>query len=514
MIPVATSAQMRECDRTAIEYLKLPGLVLMENASRAVAFQVMEMLGGDANERRIAVFCGKGNNGGDGFAAARHLLNAGASASVYLLGETAHLTGDAKFNCELYQKLGGSLAEVKTAEDLPSSTSSFDLIIDALLGTGFQGEVKGLYAAAINLINAIPAPVVAVDIPSGVEADSGAAAASSVEAEVTVTFGLAKRGLLIPPGREKSGKVTIADISIPASVVAAQNLRLHIPEERDVRRAIPRRHPAAHKGDMGYVFLLAGSPGFMGAACLAAEAALRAGAGLVAVGTPRSQSAIIQSRLVEAMTLPLSETSRGTLADDFSSELQARLDWATVVAIGPGLGRDPETARLLEKVFKYIHVPVVIDADGLNLLAEHPSLIAALPKDAILTPHPGEFSRLLGQPMAQWLSERFETSTKFVQARSVTLVLKDSPTLTTALDGRQYLNPTGNAGMASGGSGDVLTGLIAGLRAQGLDNTTAAWLGVYLHGEAGDRTAEALGEAGMIAGDILTRLPEVLKAYL
>lgn len=512
MIPVADTAQMRECDRITIEELGLPGLVLMENASRAVAGQALDFFKGNAAGKRVEVFCGKGNNGGDGFAVARHLKNVSALVSVFLVGEVAHLTGDAKFNWELFQRIGGEVSELKDKDRFSRSGPVPDLIIDALLGTGIKGKVSDIYAELITVINETEAPVIAVDIPSGVDGDTGAVNGIAIEAEATVTFGLVKRGLTFPPGRDHCGSVIVADIGIPPEVVARQNISLYIATEEDARKNIPRRKASAHKGDAGHVYILAGSPGLTGAAIISAESAMRTGAGLVVVGVPRSLNPVLESKMLEAMSQPLAETKNGTLSKRALPEILPRLEWADVVVVGPGLGRDPETAELLEEVFDNIHTPLIVDADGLNILADFPHLKAKLPPDTILTPHPGEFSRLTGVEKSKLLADPFKSAAFWAQEWKLTLVLKGSPTLTASSSGRMIINSTGNSGMATGGSGDALTGIIAALIGQGIPVAQAAWTGVYIHGAAGDRAMDECGIHGMVAGDIIRHLPGTVKS--
>ncbi|MBT7619066.1 MAG: NAD(P)H-hydrate dehydratase [Calditrichaeota bacterium] len=510
MIPVATSKQMRECDRITIEEIGIPGLVLMENASRAVAIQAMEIFGGSATGKHVVVYCGKGNNGGDGFAVARYLKNAGAVVDVFLLGEIADLKGDALRNCQFFQKISGKVIELSLNSDLPNLSNDVDLIIDALLGTGFQGEVRDLFALVIAGMNNISAPVIAVDMPSGVDADSGLAAAHAVQANATVTFGLMKRGLLLSPGRELAGEVIAADIGIPPEVIEKQDIKVNLVEKRDVCTNIPNRHPAAHKGDAGHVYILAGSPGMTGAAVLSAKSAMRTGAGLVAVGIPKDLNPIIEMKLDEAMSQPLPQTSSGNLAKSALPEILPRLDWADCIVIGPGLGTDSETGELLAELLKVTNKPLIIDADGLNLLAANPALLDELPVGTVLTPHPGEFKRLTGNSLDS-TTDKFDLVSSCALKWGATVVLKGSPTITGLPDGRFYINPTGNPGMATGGSGDVLTGIIAGLVAQGLDTEVAAWTGVYIHGAAGDRAATIWGIHSMLAGDIQKCLSKTLK---
>ena len=511
MIPVAFTAQIRECDRITIEDLGLPGLVLMENASRAAAVEAIRMLDDNPLDKRVRIFCGKGNNGGDGFAIARHLRNGGAEIELFLTGAVKDLRGDALFNCELYKKLGGRVNEVNPEIGFRLGRKKPDLVIDALLGTGFMGPVLGLYAEAIDIINSTDVQVLAVDIPSGVEADTGFVTGSAVIATRTITFGLLKAGLLLPPGRECSGQLVVADIGIPPQFVRKQRIRQYIVGRGDVAECFPERHPTDHKGKAGHVFILAGSPGLTGAAALAAEASMRTGAGLTVVGTPVSLNPVLESKLTEAMTLPLPENRNGCLCEEAYSACRDRIEWADVLVFGPGVGRDPDTVGLLAKVLEKLDKPLVVDADGLTLLADNPELLGKLSRKCVLTPHPGEFSRLTGLSTGAIGADRIGTARKWAKKHGVTLVLKGSPSLTALPDGQVIINSTGNAGLATGGSGDVLTGIIAALIAQGLDATAAAWAGCWLHGAAGETAAAELSQHGMIAGDIIEFLPKVLR---
>ena len=511
MIPVATIAQMQECDRMTIDELGLPGMVLMEYASRAVADVAIEMLDGNPAGKLVRIFCGKGNNGGDGFAVARHLKNAGAVIELFLIGKTADLQGDALLNCELHRMLGGQVREIATEADFKPAKKQPDLVVDALLGTGFKGIVKGIHAQTIDLVNSSDAPVLAVDIPSGVEGDNGAAGDIAVRAERTATFGLLKPGLLLPPGRELCGSVTVADIGIPPQVVQKQNIRQFLVEACDVIAKLPRLKPSDHKGKAGHVFILAGSPGLTGAVALAAEASIRSGAGLTVVGVPGSLNHILEVKLTESMTLPLPANDSDCLTTDAFDLCLDRLKWAHAVAFGPGIGRHPDTGKLLAKLLAVLDKPFVIDADGLNLLADNPSLLKKLPPGTILTPHPGEFSRLSGLSVTEIAADRIGLTRQWAAKWKAVLVLKGAPSITALPDGTIFINPTGNEGMATGGSGDVLTGVISSLLAQGLNAGEAAWMGCYLHGAAGDRAAEKLGKHGMVAGDIIIQLPSVIR---
>jgi len=512
MIPVATTVQMRECDRITIEKVGLPSLVLMENAARAVAAKAVEMMGEDGPAgKRVRVFCGRGNNGGDGLAAARYLVSWGVDVELFVLSARWELKGDAGKQAILFQKVGGKIRWVTRHDRLYYNQMPVDLIIDALLGTGFTGRMKGLYETAVQLIERQECLVLAVDIPSGVNGDTGAVEGTAVRADATVTFGLYKPGLLLPPGRDYAGKVQVVDIGIPTKVVEAQRIRLFIAEEEDIAQALPYRSPSAHKGEVGHVYILAGSPGLTGAAALAADAAMRTGVGLAVVGVPKSLNPILEMKLTEAMSQPLPETETGGLAAEAFKDIKTRLKWADAVVFGPGVGKDEGTAALLEKLLSVVDKPLVIDADGLNLLAEKRGLLRKLPPQTVLTPHPGEFARLTDLPMKEVLTNRVELARQYSRKWQATLHLKGAPSLTALPDGKVYINPTGNTGMATGGSGDVLTGVIATLLAQGLPLDRATVVGAFVHGAAGDMAAEEKGEVGMVAGDIIRHLPGVLK---
>lgn len=514
MKPVANVDQMRECDRLTIEEIGIPGIVLMETASRAIADKARELLDKKVAGKKIVILCGKGNNGGDGLAAARHLRGWGGEVQVFLPGDPRALTGDAALNRDLLLKTGGTIEAIDSPDQIPKIPLNCDLIIDAIFGTGFSPPTNELYSRAIQHINSSGKKILAVDIPSGVKGNTGEADDKAVNATETVTFGLLKPGLLFSPGREHAGRVTVVDIGIPPSVVDRQGIDIFSVEEEDVRRSLPLIKPSAHKGDAGYVYILAGAPGLTGAATLAAQAAMRSGAGLVTVGIPKSLNPIIEAKLTEAMSEPLPETASGHLALGSWDSISARLKWANALAFGPGIGRHEETGALLAKLLESIEIPLVIDADGLNLLAEAPEQLDNLPCSTILTPHPGEFSRLTGISIDEISRNRIAITRQYAKKWNVVLHLKGSPSITVSPDGKVYINPTGNSGMATGGSGDVLTGIIAALLANGMDPTAAAWAGAYIHGDAGDLARDDLGTRGMIAGDLIARIPQTLRKLI
>jgi len=511
---VATAEEMRKIDTQTIEDIGIHGMVLMENAGMGVVNAIEERYGGASRPIRVSIFAGKGNNGGDGLVIARHLLNRGYDVTIYLISEPDKFAGDALTNLKIAQKLRISM-EILLAEDQladhGTQIAASDLLIDAIFGTGLSGPVIGFAANVIDFLNLTCVPIVSVDLPSGLEADTGKVEGSCIRATLTVTMALPKRGLLLYPGANFVGELEIVDIGIPREVVESQNIQVHQPEASEIATLLPVRQRDAHKGSFGRALILAGSEGLTGAAALASEAALKVGAGLVTLGIPRSLNAIMEVKLTEVMTRPLPETESLSLANGARDEIMSLVDGIDVVALGPGLSRNPETVSLIQQLCKEINIPKVIDADGLNALAEDKNILKGLGPQTVLTPHPGEMSRLMGCSIPDVESDRMGIAQKFAEENGVVLVLKGAPTVIADPQGMAYLNSTGNPGMASGGTGDVLTGAIAGFLSQGLDATEAAMLGVYIHGLAGDLAAAAQGEAGMLAGDVLQQLPAAIQ---
>lgn len=508
---VATAAEMRELDRRTIEEYGLPGVALMENAGREVARKVEEILGCVAG-RKVCIFAGKGNNGGDGFVAARHLAGAGAEVTVFLAGSPEEISGDARINFEVFTGAGGDICQVSGQRDMDRvslAATLADCLVDALLGTGFRGEVGGDMAEMVRIMSTAGKPVVAVDIPTGIDADTGQVRGAAVRASHTVTFALPKPGLLLQPGADHAGTVTVAGIGFPARLLTEAALPQSAITATYARALLPARQPWAHKGTSGRVIVVAGSPGLTGAAALAATAAVRTGAGLVTLAVAESLSPIMAVKLTEVMTKPLPETASGALglaAVPLIDELAATAD---ALAIGPGLGRDHETAEAVREIVHTAICPLVIDADGLNALAGYTDILldaAALP---VLTPHPGELSRLTGLPVAAINADRLAVAREAAARFGAIVVLKGAGTVVAYPDGEAFINTTGNAGMATGGTGDVLTGVIAALIAQGLTSHDAAVAGVYIHGLAGDMAADGR-QVGLAAGDLPPALPTAI----
>jgi NAD(P)H-hydrate epimerase len=513
MIKVVTAKEMQELDRRATAEYGIPSLLLMENAGTET---VREMLAAfpALPRSRVAILCGRGNNGGDGFVIARHLLNRGAAVQTSLFSRRAEVKGDARVNLEILERMGASPAEVTARDDLAAVRGvvhASDLVVDAMLGTGAQGPAKGLVAEAIEIINQAGRPVVAVDIPSGLGADDPNPQGPVVRATLTVTFALPKRSLLLYPAAGHAGTLRVVDIGIPSALCRSRDLLLGWLEARDVAAAFPPRDPAAHKGTFGHVLVIAGSVGKTGAAALTSLAALRAGAGLVTLALPESLNDIMEVKLTEAMTEPLPETEARTVAVEALDRVLRLAEGKSAVAIGPGLGTHPSTQEFVRELLGSLRVPVVLDADGLNALAGRAEILARASAPLVLTPHPGELSRLLGVARDEVLGNRIPMTQKVASSFNVTLVLKLARSIVAVPKRDAVIVPTGNPGMATGGTGDVLTGLIAGLLAQGVEPGLAAQAGAYVHGLAGDLAGERWGAEAMLAGDLLECVPEALR---
>jgi len=513
---LATAEQMQGHDRAAIDAYAIPGLLLMENAGRAFVDE-LERRRGNLAGKMVVVVCGKGNNGGDGFVVARHLINRGCRVEVVLLGGRSSVRGDARTNLESVLRLARTrharlrFREAKSARAL-SHLGEADIIVDAIFGTGFAGVVKGLQAQAIDWINAQKSYVAAVDIPSGVNASSGSVQSVAVQADLTVTMGLAKIGHYLGSGCDLSGEVAVVDISIPGFLLRPVRGQVFRVLREDVSAVLPVRARTAHKYSVGKVYVLAGSRSFTGAPAMCAESALRAGAGAVVLGSPRSIHSVLTRKLTEVIVSPLDETERGTVALASLEEIDRRVAWADVVVVGPGLSRDPETDRVIEETVSRCTKPLLIDADGLNALGPDPECIRKRKAPTVMTPHAGELGRLTGEPSVRIEAERISSARNAAQQFRAVVALKGAPTVTAGPGNACYVNSTGNPGMATIGSGDVLSGLVAGLWAQGMDPVAATYAGVFLHGEAGDLAAARYGERSLLATDICSHLPEAFEA--
>lgn len=511
---LANPEQMRAIDAYAINELGIPGVVLMENAALKVVEEAEKMLG-SLKGRNILLLAGKGNNGGDAFAAARHLFNRGAAVVVYITAKLEDVTGDAGVNLSIVWKMGIKLVELMENGDYAEflkDVEKAELIIDGIFGTGFKGKIRGLVRDIAESINSSLKRVLAIDIPSGVDGETGKVSGICIRAERTVTFCLPKAGVIMHPGCEYAGELVVADIGIPKAAIEKQNIKAEVIDREMVSSIIPKRKDNSNKGDYGRVLLVSGSTGMTGSGCLCANAALRSGVGLVYLGVPASLSPIYSSVLLEPIVVPLDDNGEGRLSGRSADTILDRLEKMDAAAIGPGLSTGEGVAEDVFKVVEHAKVPLVLDADALNAIAGDINVFKKLKTQAIITPHPGEMARLTGLSIKEIQADRSAIASRFAGEWGIVVVLKGSRTVIALPDGRMYINTCGNPGMATGGTGDVLTGIIAGLAAQGMTPANAAIAGVYLHARAGDAAAERKGMAGMVAGDLLEELPYILKA--
>ncbi|MDH7511537.1 MAG: NAD(P)H-hydrate dehydratase [Clostridiales bacterium] len=511
---ILTSAEMKEIDRRTIEDIGIPGPVLMENAGIQV-FRVLQALFPGLAQEKIVIVAGKGNNGGDGLVVARHLRNHGARPQVLLLGSKGEVRGDAALNLKIALAVGVAVKEVRSFSDWKKQQKALQeaaIIVDAIFGTGLVKPAAGLYATAIESINKTRAFKLTVDIPSGLSSDTYEVIGPAVKADLTVTLAAPKIAHVLPPAEEFVGDFVVADISIPPFVFDDEALKLEMVEKASLLACFRKRKRESHKGNYGHLFIIAGSLGKTGAAALAARAAYKTGAGLVTVGTPRTCLPIVARSMMELMTEPLAETEEKTISSEALPRVLDLIKEKDAVIIGPGISTQESTRRFVWNLIPKIRQPLVIDADALNILSQKQELLKKLPKPAILTPHPGEFARLLGLTVPEVLGKRLELVPCFAQKHGVILVLKGYRTLVGAPDGRVFVNPTGNPGMATGGTGDVLSGMIGSLLMQQKDPLMAALAAVYLHGMSGDLASRRVGERAIVAGDLIRFLPQAVKA--
>jgi hydroxyethylthiazole kinase-like uncharacterized protein yjeF len=509
---VVTAKEMQELDRLASAQFEIPTARLMERAGEQLLAALRAYLG-TLDGKRIVIAAGKGNNGGDGLVLARLLMEHPCTVETYLATDGLTLRGLAQEQWERLRQAGGRTFGRAdwTLDQFRRAAAGADVVVDALLGTGLTAPVEGVYAELIGAINSAGAPVLAVDLPSGINADTGGVMGSAVQADLTVTFALPKLGLLLHPGAARSGRVIVADIGIPQGAVDRLALTVEQITPGSIRRALTPRSPQQHKGDFGHLLVISGSEGKMGAAAMSALGALRAGAGLVTVAIPRSQNPIIQQLVMEAMSAPMAETDEHTLAD---ASLPALIQLAVgkrAVALGPGLSLHPETQALVRALTSQLLCPLVIDADGLNAIAGRETATTVRQAPTVLTPHPGEMARLLGCSANHVEADRPSAAREAARRYRTWIVLKGAHTLLADPDGRLWINTTGNPGMATGGTGDVLTGILGGLLAQSIPLPDAATAAIYLHGLAGDLAARQTGETSLIAGDLLTFLPAAFR---
>jgi len=501
IMKILTAKQIREIDRLSSEQFGIPSILLMENAGMRVV-EALEQRFEDLEDRTIGILCGKGNNGGDGFVVARQLIQKGTYPIIFLLGREEDVTGDAKTNLEILKAIGFPPTVISDSEEWYEEKVELldvDIIVDALLGTGLTRPVSGLYGEVIESIrDDFPrAEIISIDVPSGLPADSAHPIGPAVEADATITFTSLKPCLVLSPNHEYAGDVILADIGNPAELLDSSELEMNLIVPEEFAEAIRSRAAETNKGDYGKILIIGGSIGKSGAAAMAGQSALRSGAGLVTVATPASVLPIVAASMPELMTAVLPDSNEG---------IASLLEGKTVLAIGPGLGSEPSTQAMVRSIVKSAQIPTVVDADGLNAYeGQIAELRGSDDRPVIITPHPGEMARLIGKDIEFVTYNRVDVATDLAMANGVFVVLKGFRTIVAAPDGSVYINTTGNPGMATGGTGDILTGMIAGIVGQEHFGSLIErlCLAVHLHGLAGDLTAEELGEETMVATDIL-----------
>jgi ADP-dependent NAD(P)H-hydrate dehydratase / NAD(P)H-hydrate epimerase len=511
---LVTAQEMRAFDSISIQDYGIPGVVLMENAGRTT-FQILKShLDQDLEGLKVAVIAGPGNNGGDGYVIARYLINRGAEVDTFLLAAKDKIKGDALINLKVLAKMTDRIYEASDEECLAEAFevwSQKDVIVDAILGTGLSSEVRSPYREAIDEINRIPALCLAVDLPSGLDADTGRVLGAAVRADITATYGFMKLGMALHPGLDYCGHIEVVDISIPEQAITenAPAARLY-QESSCYEYLLLRSDPEAHKGTFGHLLVVGGSVGKTGAPAMVAMAASRTGAGLVTVGVPASLNPILEMKLTEEMTEPLPENLAGYLGEDSADRILEIANGKRCMVLGPGISTAPGVSELVKRLVSEYAGCMVIDADGLNALGSDPDVLKNASCQVVLTPHPGEMGRLMGCTAREVQEDRVGMARKLAVDYGVWVILKGARTITAGPDGRIFVNTTGNPWMSSGGHGDVLSGILGGLLVQGISAEEALPFGVYVHGLAADNVAERTGFAAVLATDVIKELPNAL----
>jgi hydroxyethylthiazole kinase-like uncharacterized protein yjeF len=517
---LVTAGQMQRMDHKTINDFGIPGRVLMENAGQG-AFDMLVRKFAPLEGKKVAIFIGRGNNGGDGFVIGRYLMEKGIQTTFYLLTTQDKLAGDAKANYILARKLGkkhpgSKLIEIPDTDTLDLHKAEIllhDLFVDAIFGIGLNSHVRGFFKDVIDLLNESKKEIFSIDISSGLHADTGAVCGVAIKASATACFGFAKAGQILYPGNQHTGDLEVIDIGIPGFIAQDENPNLFLLENKDITPLFAPRRFQSHKGSFGHLLMVAGSPGKTGAAALCANAAMRSGTGLVTLGIAQSLNPCLESQVIEPMTVPLPETAKGCLCDTSLAPIKKLLQDKQALALGPGLGIEKETRTLVKKLIQDTSIPLVIDADGLNCIVGFLDILKSRKAPTILTPHPGEMARLCQKTTQEIQTDRIGIATWFAREYQVVLVLKGAQTLVCCPDGRTFINPGGNPGMASGGMGDVLTGMIAGFAAQGFSIEDAALSGVFIHGLCGDILAEQT-RFGFLASDMVHAIPKTIHEHL
>lgn len=506
---VVTNAEMKKIDTWSMKKFGIPGIVLMENAGRGCVNILEEYF--DLDDLKVLIICGKGNNGGDGFVIGRHLQNRGSLVEIILAGKGTELKGDARLNYNLAKKAEIDVYETVNINTVKKIYNAFHpaVVIDALFGTGFQGAPTGIYYKLIEMINNTDAFVFSVDIPSGINGNNGQFEDTCVIADATATMCLPKRGNYLYPGREFCGDLYIVDIGVPYKLINEGFPRTI--EFEDMYRLLPFRPPDGNKGTFGNILIIAGARGFSGAAAMAATSSLKVGAGLVRLAAPRSIMNSLEAKLLEVVKVPLPESEEETISQAAVDTLLPYLEKSDVVIIGPGMTTHPETTRFLFTFLPRVKVPLIVDADAINIIAQNVGFFKKIRSPFILTPHPGELSRLVNITPQKINEERIDLAPKLAKDFGGVLVLKGAPTIIASLKGEVLINPTGNSGLASAGSGDVLVGMIGGFLAQKTSPLAASAMGVFLHGLCADLAMDENNEYALTAGDLIDYIPAALN---
>ena len=505
-----TAEQMRSIDKATISEIGIPSIVLMENAAREVSKVWMRELE-SISEPKVIIFSGKGNNGGDGFALARILNDHGIDCQIVFLFDKSKFSEDAEINYNIALKCGVNI--ITDFTEAVIETGRADIVVDAIFGTGISRPVEGIYASVIEMINNYAKRVISVDIPSGVNSDDGRIMGIAVEADITVTFALPKIGMLLYPGASCCGKIEIANISVQPSTIAEMNIKTAFLDKKDLYDIIPERKKRTNKGSYGRLFVIAGSKDMTGAVALCCKGAFRAGAGLVYACTVQSGINVVQQLVPEAVVMPLSEYEGKVRFECYKEDIEPKIKMASALAVGPGLGMSEEVSEFVKEIITKADVPLIIDADGLNAITDDPSILLSLKHTPVITPHPGEMSRLTGLTVREILDDTVNLARDFAMKYNTVIVLKDARSVIAAPDGRVVINITGNPSMATGGSGDVLTGVISSFIAQGIEPFLAAAAGAYIHGLSGDICMDKMGSYGVMAWDIAENIAEAVKRF-
>lgn len=505
-----TAEQMRKIDERTGTEIGIPSIVLMENAARAVYNVCAEELK-EVENPNVVIFAGKGNNGGDGFALARILKDNGIKCSLVFLFESNKFSNDANINYNIALKCGVNIITDFTEAVIEAGRA--DIVVDAVFGTGISRTVDGLYAEVIEVINTYAKKVISIDIPSGVNSDDGRIMGTAVNADITVTFTLPKIGMLLYPGASCCGRIVIANISIQPSTIDEMNVKTAFLDKKDIYSILPVRKKRTNKGSYGRLFVIAGSKDMTGAVALCCKGAFRAGAGLVYACTVKSGISVVQQLVPEAVVMPLSEYDGKVRYECYEDDIEEKIRLASAVAVGPGLGMSEEVSEFVKKLITEVDTNLIIDADGLNAIADDPSILLSLKHVPVITPHPGEMSRLTGLSIREILDDTVNVARDFAMKYNSVVVLKDARSIIAAPDGRVVINVTGNPSMATGGSGDVLTGVIASFIAQKIDPFSAAAAGAYIHGLSGDICMEKMGSYGVMAWDIAENVAAAISRF-